>query len=146
VSTDFAALILALAEGRVEFILVGDVAAAVHGATRAIYAVVDVLYSRNPENIARIVSALAPLKPYWRGAVPGLPFRCDADTVSHGLNFTLTTTAGNIDLLGELTYNGTYEKLLPDTIIVAVFGIECRCLSLQATDRREACSRARQRP
>lgn len=37
----------------------------------------------------------------------------------------------DIDLLGELTYGSTYEKLLPDTVIVAAFGIECRCLTLE---------------
>lgn len=28
-----------------------------------------------------------------------------------GLNFTLTTTAGEIDLLGEVTGGGTFEEL-----------------------------------
>lgn len=77
------------------------------------------------------MSALAPLAPYLRGAPPGLPFTWDAVTVAHGLNFTLTTTAGDIDLLGEVTYGGTYERLLPDSDKIAVFGVECRCLSLE---------------
>ena len=51
--------------------------------------------------------------------------------MSKGLNFTLTTSAGELDLLGEVTYGGTYEALLPDTDVVAAFGVECRCLSLE---------------
>jgi hypothetical protein len=39
--------------------------------------------------------------------------------------------AGDLDILGEITYGGTYEALLPDSEIVAAFGIECRCLSLE---------------
>jgi len=127
---DFAALLRALAAGGVECILVGGVAAAVHGAARATYDV-DVLYARTPQNIARLVATLAPLRPYLRGAPSGLPFRWDVETLSRGLNFTLTTTAGDLDLLGELTYGGTHDALLADTEIVCVFGIECRCLSLE---------------
>jgi len=37
-----------------------------------------------------------------RGAPPGLRFRWDEATVRAGLNFTLTTTLGNLDLLGEV--------------------------------------------
>lgn len=129
-TTDFAGLLRTLVEGRADFILVGGVAAAVHGAARATYDV-DVVYARRPDNVARVVSALAPLRPYLRGAPPGLPFAWEAATISRGLNFTLTTAAGDIDLLGEIIYGGTYEQLLPHTESVSVFGIECRCLSLE---------------
>jgi len=128
VTTDFSSLFRVLA--RTDFILIGGLAAAVHGAARATYDV-DVLYARTPENIGRLVAALAPLQPYLRGAPPGLPFKWDTETISHGLNFTLTTTAGDIDLLGEVTYGGTYDRLLADTEIVSAFGIECRCLTLE---------------
>jgi predicted nucleotidyltransferase len=77
------------------------------------------------------VASLAPLQPYLRGAPPGLPFSWSVDTLIKGLNFTLTTTGGDLDLLGEITYGGTYELLVPDTEIVSVLGIECRCLSLE---------------
>ena len=140
--TDFARLLRVLAGSGTEFALIGGVAAAVHGAARATYDV-DVVYSRTPENITRLVSALAPLEPYLRGAPRGLPFTWDAATVSRGLNFTLTTTAGDLDLFGEVTLGGTYEDLLADTESVHVFGIECRCLSLE---RLIAVKRAAGRP
>jgi hypothetical protein len=46
------------------------------------------------------------------------------------LNFTLSTTAGDLDLLGEITCGGNYDDLLPHTIMLKPFGIACRCLSL----------------
>ncbi len=88
--TDFGALLRALAEARVEFILVGGAAATAHGATRLTLDV-DVLYRRSPENFQRLQAALALHHPYLRGAPAGLPFRWDADTIRRGLNFTLTT-------------------------------------------------------
>jgi predicted nucleotidyltransferase len=128
--TDYAALLRALAAGRVEFIIVGGLAATIHGAARATYDV-DVVYARTSENLSRIVAALGPLRPYLRGAPAGLPFTWDIETLSKGLNFTLTTTVGDLDLLGEITYGGTYDALLSDTEVVTVLGIECRCLSLE---------------
>jgi hypothetical protein len=76
------------------------------------------------------VRALAPLSPYLRGAPPGLPFRWDEGTLRRGLNFALTTSRGDIDLLGELAGGGGYEDLLPHTVDVVVFGMPLRCLGL----------------
>lgn len=59
--------------------------------------------------IARLVATLAPFEPYMRGAPRGLPFRFDEDTVRRGLNFTLTTSLGDLDLLGETPSCWTYS-------------------------------------
>ena len=98
--TDFEGLLRALADGRVDFILVGGVAARAHGSARLTQDL-DVVYARSAENIERLALALAPLAPYLRGAPPGLPFRIDAPTIRRGLNFTLTTALGDLDLLGD---------------------------------------------
>lgn len=76
-------LIRGLSEAGVEFIVIGGVAGAIHGAARLTYDV-DVVYRRTPENIARLASALAPHAPYLRGAPPGLPFRWDSETIRRG--------------------------------------------------------------
>jgi len=72
VTTDFSALFRALAS--TDFILIGGLATAVHGAARATYDV-DILYARTLGNNERLVEALAMLQPYLRGAPPGLPLR-----------------------------------------------------------------------
>jgi len=127
--TDFKALLRALADGGVEFILVGGVAATVHGSSR-LTVDVDAVYRRTRENIDRLVLALTSYHPYLRGAAPGLPFRWDAATIKGGLNFTLTTDVGDVDLLGEITGGGGYDSLVPATVSIRVFGVECRCLTL----------------
>jgi hypothetical protein len=91
---------------------------------------VDAVYRRTAENIERLVLALTPYHPYLRGAPRGLPFRWDAATVQRGLNFTLTTDIGDVDLLGEITGGGGYDQLVAATVGIRVFGIECRCLTL----------------
>ena len=128
--TDFRALLATLVEHGVESIVVGGVAATVHGASR-LTRDVDVVYSRSGDNLDRLVAALAPYRPYLRDAPPGLPFRWDRDTLQRGLNFTLTTDIGAIDLLGEITGGGGYEALLSHSVEIEVFGLTMRCLGLE---------------
>lgn len=127
--TDFAALIQTLADGRVDFILIGGVAATIHGSAR-LTRDVDVVYARTDENLARLVAALGPLSPYLRGAPPGLPFSFDVETLRRGLNFTLTTRAGDIDLLGDVTGGGGFDQLRPHATAVTVYDREILCLDL----------------
>ncbi|MFO7567554.1 MAG: hypothetical protein R6X02_33225 [Enhygromyxa sp.] len=75
--TDFAALLRALTEGGVEFIVIGGMAAVAHGSAH-VTVDLDIVYGRSDENIERLAAALAPLSPYLRGAPAGLPFRFDA--------------------------------------------------------------------
>ena len=128
--TDFRALLEALAGAGVEFIVVGGAAAVAHGSAR-LTADLDIMYRRTPENIARLAAALAPHRPYLRGAPPGLPFLWHEETLRRGLNFTLTTALGDIDLLGEITGGGGYEDLAPHTVTLDPFGSPCRFLGLE---------------
>jgi hypothetical protein len=113
---------------------VGGVAAVAHGSARLTQDL-DVVYSRDPETLKALVSALSPRRPYLRGAPPGLPFRFDRATLERGLNFTLTTDVGDLDLLGEITGGGGYEDLLPHTVSLDLFGLACRCLDLETLIR-----------
>jgi len=114
----------------VKYIVIGGWAAALQGSARSTVDV-DIVYARDRENIRRLVAALQPAAPYLRGAPPGLPFRWDEKTIRMGLNFTLTTSLGDIDLLGEVTGGGTYEELSPFTEEVRAFGARCRCVTLE---------------
>jgi hypothetical protein len=128
--TDFKAALSALVGNGVRFIIVGGAAATAHGAARLTQDL-DVVYARDPENIARLTSALAPFAPYLRGAPAGLPFRFDDATVKRGLNFTLTTTLGDLDLLGEIVGGGGFDALASETVELDLFGLRCLCLGLR---------------
>jgi predicted nucleotidyltransferase len=119
-----------LSQAGVDFIVVGGAAAVSHGSARLTFDL-DLVYARTPRNMARLADALAPHSPYLRGAPPGLPFRWDADTIRRGLNFTLTTSFGDLDLLGEIAGGGGYLDLLADSEPASIFGVECRRLGLE---------------
>lgn len=47
------------------------------------------------------------------------------------MNSTLTTTIGDIDVLGEIPGGGTYTDLASGATFIEVFGVRCLCLSLK---------------
>jgi predicted nucleotidyltransferase len=129
--TNLAAQLRLLADAGVAFIVIGGMAAAAHGSARSTLDL-DVVYSRDRDNVRRLVGCLGPHHPYLRGAPAGLPFVFDEQTVMHGLNFTLTTDIGDFDLLGEVVGGGTYAELLPQTVEIDAFGVRCRYVTLDA--------------
>jgi hypothetical protein len=126
----FADLLPLLSSHDIRFIVVGGGAAIAHGLARLTYDV-DVVYDRSIDNIEKLCAAFRDLHPYLRGAPPGLPFIFDTQTIQAGLNFTLTTDIGDIDLLGEVTGGGTYADLLPFSEDLIVFGSKCRFVTLE---------------
>jgi hypothetical protein len=132
---EFRRLLESLHRNDVAFVIVGGIAATLHGSARLTFDL-DIAYERTPENLSRLVGALAPFAPYLRGAPLGLPFKFDVETLKRGLNFTLTTSDGPIDLLGEISgvggyrvarqhaeeatmFGGTYYYLDLDTLIIS---------------------------
>src|SRR5437763_7296960 len=98
-----------LAAHQVEFVVIGGLAMRIHGSAH-ITDDLDVCYRRTPANMQAVAAALAPLHPCLRGAPAGLPFHFDAATIQAGLNFTLITDHGWIDLLGEVSGVGGYDQ------------------------------------
>ena len=128
--TDFKQLLRLLTDSEVEFIIVGGAAATAHGSARLTFDL-DVVYKRSRANITRLVNALRLINPYLRGAPLGLPFDWSVETIEKGLNFTLTTSLGALDLLGDIAGGGGYEQLFETTILVEIGGVQCLCLDLE---------------
>ena len=123
------AIVRRLNEQGVEFVVIGGLAMIAHGSAY-LTKDLDVCYERSPSNLAALVAALAPLHPYLRGAPPGLPFRLDVPTLQAGLNFTLTTDCGDLDLLGEVSGVGAYPQVRAQSKEQSMFGLSIRILSV----------------
>ena len=110
-------LVQALQAAEVDFVIVGGVAMSAHGSAHVTQDL-DVCYSRAPDNLERLVQALALLKPRLRveGEPEELPFLWDAETLRRGLNFTLMTHHGDVDLLGEVSGLGAYCSFKPSLV------------------------------
>ena len=58
-ANDYGKIIPTLVGGKIKFIVIGGVAAIVHGSARTTFDL-DVVYSRDPKNIRRLVQVLKP--------------------------------------------------------------------------------------
>lgn len=118
----------------VEFVIVGGVAIIAHGVPYATFDS-DFCYSRTTENLKKIVAALADFNPRLRGFPKDLPFVWDERTLLNGTNFTLETTLGDIDLLGEVAGVGSFAEVYICSENLRLFDYEVRVLTLDALIR-----------
>ena len=131
---DYRAIFVALDEHDVDFVIIGAVALVLHGSAR-VTRDLDICYSRERANLERLAIALKPFAPTLRGAPEELPFTLDAATIRAGLNFTLRSSAGDVDLLGEVTGIGGYPAVQRLSAIMSVYGRDVRVLSLDGLER-----------
>lgn len=127
----------ALRNKGVDFVLIGGPAMSIQGSAHVTQDI-DICYSRSTPNVKRLVEALCPFHVRLRGAPEGLPFRFDAETLVRGLNFTLITDLGNIDLLGEVAGLGDFARVKAESEVVQVYGADCLVLTLADWSRQNA--------
>lgn len=127
---DFFAILKALASHRVDFIVVGGVSAVLQGAPIATFDL-DVVHSREPANIGRLIEALKELGAYYRGQGTRKiePDRSLLASPGHQL---LLTTHGPLDLLGTIGKGRGYDTLLGAAHEVVVGPVRVRVLGLPA--------------
>lgn len=118
-----------LYDAGVEFVLIGGAAMGLQGSAH-VTRDMDFCYDRSRSNLEHLAKALKPYHPSLRGAPSGLPFQFDAETISRGLNFTLSTDLGDIDFLGEVPGLGKFEAVKASSDLRTVGGIEVNVLSL----------------
>ena len=126
---DFLAILRTLESGGVRFVLIGGLAMVALGSNH-ITQDVDIVYARDPENIAALVAALQPQHPRLRGAPEGLPFTFDAVTFRNMFNITLATDVGSLDLLGDAPGVDSFEGLWARAVVVEIDELFVRVASV----------------
>lgn len=138
-AAEFRAVLETLERAGVRFVLIGGLALVFQGSARTT-GDVDICYARDAGNLGALAAALAPLHPRLRGAPAKLPFRLDAATLERGLNFTLTTDLGDLDLLGEIAGLGGFARVAAQAEPMMVYGRKTAVLSLEGLERAKRAS------
>lgn len=134
-------LLTTLCKAEVAFIIIGGMAAVAQGSSY-VTADLDICYQRHPLNYRRISQALQPFHPRPRGVPTDLPFVLDAATLKAGLNFTLATDIGELDLLEEVTGLGSYEAVKAHAEEIELYQYRIWVLTLEGLIRsKEAAGR-----
>ena len=127
---DFLAILATLAAHKVDFIIVGGVAAVLQGAPIATFDL-DIVHSRASANIERLLQALGELEAYYRGQGTRR-LQPDATHLASPGHQLLLTVHGPLDLLGAIGAGRTYEALLGATDEVTLEALRLRVLGLPA--------------
>lgn len=117
------AILRSLIAHEVRFIVVGGLAAQAHGSP-SLTGDLDICYARDGDNLARLAATLEELAAVRRGLpvdTPKLP-PLDARTLRAGGLFTLTTSAGDFDLLANPDPDLDYERLRTTAVWATVAG------------------------
>ncbi len=94
----------------VDFVLIGGQAGIAHGSSYPSYDL-DVIYARDRDNVARLVTCLEEIGVRLRDAPADPPFILDAKTIENGANFTFITPFGDFDVLADAAGMPSYEEL-----------------------------------
>jgi hypothetical protein len=125
----FQTAIQALCDAGVDFVVIGGLAATLHGSAQVTYDL-DICYSRVSTNLRRLAAALAPFHPRPRGIPEGLPFVWDEATLRNATVFTLQSDVGEIDLLAEVTGLGTFDDVKRHSMTIDAFDRQIATLDL----------------
>lgn len=132
------------AEHRVEWVLIGGLAAAAQGATRLTYDI-DLCFSQQEENCRRLAAALAALEasvfPPREPPIPLTPELLASHRLVH-----LKTVAGRLDLIAEIPGLGGYDDVIGEAERIRLGAVEVPVLSLEQLIRaKQAMSSAKDR-
>jgi hypothetical protein len=108
-NADFQALLTLLTRHSVEFVVVGGICAVLHGAPVHTFDL-DVVPSRGPGNIARLVAALQELDAWYRER-PHDHVAPTADRLAGPGHHLLMTRLGPLDVLGVIGAGEDYDSL-----------------------------------
>ncbi len=126
----FTSILEIFAKHEADFIVVGGVSAVLNGAAVSTFDV-DLVHSRQPGNLPRVLAALRELDAWYRLRTDKklVPNESHLRTTGHQL---LTTVYGNLDVLGAIgdDLSLSYEDLLPHSSMIDLGSVRVRTLNL----------------
>ena len=141
----FIGQIATLVEGEVQFVVIGGVAAGLHGAGRATFDL-DICYDPSAENRERLAKALAGWGAYLRGVERGLPFTMDARQLLITPVMTLTTSTGDLDVMDRVAGVGEFAAVYAQSVVDPSGGRGVPDSRSPGIGRRKACQRTPEGP
>jgi hypothetical protein len=128
-SVNLSEILEGLLKARVDFILVGGLAAVIQGAPVTTIDV-DIVHSQSPQNIARLLPFLRSVDAVQRRLDDKLIEPKERDLSGKG-HVLLTTRIGPLDVLAVIEGERSYEDLLEHTVEIDFRGYTLRVLDLK---------------
>ena len=125
-------LFTTLARHQVAFVLIGALAARLHGFPR-MTADIDITPAPDAANLEHLARALRELdaRVYTEAVPEGLPFDCSAAMLQRADVWNLTTTAGRLDIAFRPSGTTGFDDLVKDAVRFEVYGHPLLAASLR---------------
>lgn len=127
---DVERLLQVLTDAGVDFVVIGGIAAVLHGSPRATFDL-DVCFAAETANLERLGEALGRLDARLRGVPDDVPFVPDGATLRRIEALMLSTTAGDLDVLRSPSGAPRYDVLARRADRVKIGGREIRVASVE---------------
>lgn len=128
-TADLEALLLALTNAGVEYVLVGGAAAVIHGAPITTQDI-DIVPSQSADNIERLLGVLDKLGARFRPVLPNRDLAPTAEHLAGKGHLNLTTNEGPLDILCVLEEGLAYPELLSRSTVVVDEPLRVRVIDL----------------
>ncbi len=143
--TDFFGVLELLVRREVQFVLIGGLAARLHGSP-TVTMDIDICPARDTDNLGRLAGALRAMDAQVPSVNETVPFELDVKTLGRSTNLTLMTSRGALDVLGEPAGTDGYRDLAANAITLEVEGLQLKVASLDDLMRmKEASGRPKDR-
>jgi hypothetical protein len=123
-------LLAALVRSDVDFIVVGGMAAALHGAP-VVTQDLDIVHSKSHENVVKLLKLLKKISAKYRGQPKGLVLRPSSVELEGGGHLNLITSLGPLDVLCEIGEAESYDNLIGHTLVFSDGELSFRVLKLE---------------
>ncbi len=128
---DLTDIIARLIRAKVDFVLVGGLAAVTHGSSMTTQDI-DVCCSFTPDNLIRLQSALNGLNPVHRMTTNQIPLQLTKENCKSLQNLYLETDIGQLDCLSEILGIGGFQDVNKQSETINLDGQTCRILKIDA--------------
>jgi len=126
----FASMLGGLTKRKIRFVVIGGVAAAIHGSTRLTNDL-DVCYdAEDRANVDALAKLLAAWEAYPRGVEEGLPFIMDDRTLRGAPIMTLTTAEGDLNIMDRVAGVGDYTRVRKHSQKISALGVSFQVIDL----------------
>ena len=124
-------LMLRLSIARIDFVIIGDYAAAFYGDNLSMKGI-EICCDFATENLLRLQSAIADLNPVHRMTIHRRRLELTGETAKGFSNLYLDTDAGQLDCISEVKGVGDFERVKQQSSVVHIQRHEFRVLDLDA--------------
>lgn len=125
---DLAGILRALHQERVEFVVIGGMAMAVHGFVRATEDI-DIVPDPRRDNLDRLVNRLIREQARLTLAPERGPGAEERKALYQGRNLSLSTRLGDVDIVQRLAGVPPYAELARRAVVVTPFGLQVKAAS-----------------